>query len=97
MNVGAMRVRLRLPENGSLKGKRHVVKSICGKVESRFNVSIAEIDDLDQWRLATLGVVCVSNDGRFTNEILSRVVSFIETCRGDAEFLDYEMEILNAL
>ncbi|MBI3965543.1 MAG: DUF503 family protein, partial [Chloroflexi bacterium] len=28
MVIGACRVKLRLPENGSLKGKRHVVKSL---------------------------------------------------------------------
>ncbi len=97
MNVGALRVKLCLPENGSLKGKRKVVKSICGRVENKFNVSIAEIDDLDHWKLATLGVVCVSNDGRHANEILSRVMNFIEASRGDAELLDYEIEILNVL
>ena len=97
MNIGALRVSLRLPENGSLKGKRKAVKSICSRVESKFSVSIAEIDDLEQWQRATLGVVCVSNDGRHTNEILSRVINFIEASRGDAELLDYEIEILNVL
>jgi len=97
MNIGALRVRLCLPENGSLKGKRKVVKSICSRVENKFNVSIAEIEDQDYWQTATLGIVCVSNDGRHANEVLSRVVTFIETARGDAEFTDYEIEILHAL
>ncbi len=88
---------MRLPENGSLKGKRKVVRSIISRVENKFNVSAAEIDDNDQWRLATIGVVCVSNDGRHSNEILSRVVTFIESSRGDAEFLDYQIELLNVL
>ena len=90
-------MRLRLPENGSLKGKRKVVKSICGRVENRFNVSVAEIDDLDHWRLATLGVVCVSNDSRHANGILSKVTNFIEVSRGDAELLDYEIKIINIM
>ena len=97
MNVGALRARLRLPENGSLKGKRKVVKSICGRVENKFNVAIAEIDDHDYWQVATLGVVCVSNDRRHTNEILSKVVNFIEANRVDSEFIDYEIEIMNVL
>ena len=80
MNIGALQVRLRLPENSSLKGKRRVVKSICSRVENKFNVSIAEIDDLDRWQTAMLGVVCVSNDGRHANEILSKVVNFIDIC-----------------
>jgi len=97
MNVGALRVRLRLPENGSLKGKRRIVKSISSRLENKFNISVAEIDDLDHWQLATLGIACVSNDSRHANEILSRVVNFIDSSRGDAEFLDYEIEILNVL
>lgn len=97
MNIGALRVRLRLPENDSLKGKRKVVKSISARVGNKFNASVAEIEDLDEWRLATLGIVCVSNDGRHANQMLSRMMDFIETIRGDAEILDYEIEILNAL
>ena len=97
MNIGALIVRLRLPENHSLKGKRKVLKSITSQVSNKFNVSIAEIDDHDLWQLATLGVTCVSNDGRHVNETLSHVVDFINTIRGDAEVIDYEIEILHAL
>ncbi len=96
MNIGALRVRLRLPENGSLKGKRKVVRSISARVENKFNVAVAEVDDLDQWQLATLGFVCVSNDGRHANEMLSKLMNFIESISSDAELLDYEIEILNA-
>lgn len=97
MNVGVGRVRLRLPENGSLKGKRQVLKSIIGRVQSRFAVSIAEVDNHDQWQMATLGIACVSTDARHANEILSRVAAFIEQGHFDAEFLGYEMEIVQAL
>ena len=96
MNIGALRVRFRLPENGSLKGKRKVVKSITTRVGNKFNVSIAEVDDCDLWQLGTVGIVCVSNDGRHANEVLSSVVEFIGAIRGDAEVLDYEIEILHA-
>lgn len=95
MNVGALIVRLRLPENHSLKGKRKVLKSIVAQVSNRFNVSIAEVDDQDLWQLATLGVSCVSNDGRHANEILSHVMNFIENARGDAEIVDYEIELVH--
>ena len=96
MNIGALQVRLRLPENHSLKGKRKVVKSIISQVSSKFNVSVAEVDDHDMWQVATIGVSCVSNDGRHANEILSKVMDFIERVRGDAEVLDYEIKILHA-
>lgn len=94
MNVGVAKIRLRLPENLSLKGKRQVLKSIISRVEGKFTVSIAEVDDNDRWQLATLGISCVSNDKRHANEILSKVVDFIVRGRFDVEILDYEIEIL---
>ena len=97
MSVGALKVRLRLPENHSLKGKRRVLQSIATQVRNKFNVSIAEIEDQDLWQLATLGIVCVSTDRRHATQILSKVVEFVSSIRGDAEILDYEIEFLNAL
>ena len=94
MNVGVCQVRFRLPENLSLKGKRRVLKSITTRVGSKFNVSVAEVDDQDLWQLATLGICCVSNDKRHANEVLSKVVQFITESRFDVEILDYEIEIL---
>ena len=97
MSIGALRVRLRFPENESLKGKRRMLKSITAQVRNKFNVSIAEVEDQDLWQLATLGVVCVSSERRHANEILSKVMDFITAIRGDTEILDYEIEFLNAL
>ncbi len=94
MNVGICRVSFRLPENSSLKGKRRVVKSITARIRSKFNVSVAEVDDHDLWQRATLGICCVSNDKRYTNEVLSKVVDLIVDGRFEAEILDYEIEIL---
>ena len=95
MNVGICRVRLRVPENSSLKGKRQVLKSIIARIRNSFNVSVAEIDDHDLWQMATLGICCVSNDRRYTNQVLSKVVDLIGNGRFDVEMLDYDMEILS--
>ena len=97
MNVGACGISLRLPENLSLKGKRRVLKSIITQVRSRFNVSVAEVDDNDLWQLATIGICCVSNNNRHTNEVLSKVVDFIGNGRFEVEMLNYEIEILPVL
>jgi len=86
-----------LPENESLKGKRRVLKSITTRVRSKFNVSVAEVDNQNLWQLATLGICFVSNDNRFTNEVLSKVVDFIVDGRFELEILDYEIEILPVL
>ena len=94
MHVGVCRIRFRLPENSSLKGKRRVLKSITSRVASKFNISVAEVDDNDVWQLATLGICCVSNNKRHTNEVLSKVMDFIIEGRFEVEILDYEIEIL---
>ena len=94
MHVGVCSIRLRLPENMSLKGKRGVLKSITSRVQNKFNVSVAEVDDHDVWQLATIGISCVSNDKRHANEVLSRVVNYITNSHLEVEILGYEIEIL---
>ena len=94
MNVGVCKISLRLPENLSLKGKRQVLKSITTRIRSKFNVSVAEVDNHDLWQLATIGICCVSNNSRYTNEVLSKVVDFIVNSRFEVEILDFEIEIL---
>jgi uncharacterized protein YlxP (DUF503 family) len=96
MNVAACRISLRLPENDSLKGKRQVLKSLTTRLRNRYNVSVAEVDSNDSWQMVTLGISCVSNSARHANEVISKVVAFIEHSRLDAELLDYEVEVLQA-
>ena len=93
MIIGACVVKLRIYEADSLKGKRHIIKSIIGKLKSRFNISIAEIDLNDVWQSSVIGFSCVSNNTSHVNEIISKVVRFIE---GDSrvEIIDYNIEII---
>jgi hypothetical protein len=95
MNVGVCQVKLRFPENLSLKGKRQILKSITTRLRNKFNVSVAEVDDQELWQLATLGICYVSNNSRYTNEVLSKAVDFIIRGRFDLEVLDYEIEVLS--
>ncbi len=97
MTVGVLLMRLRLPENQSLKGKRGVLKSLLARLQNRYNVAAAEVGENDRWQLAEIGVSCVSNSTGHANEILSKVVEFVESERLDIEVLDYEIEIIHAL
>ena len=94
MHIGVCTIRLRIPENGSLKDKRRVLKSITTRVRNKFNVSIAEVGDNDTWQIATLGITCVSNDKRHANEIISKVADYISEARLEAEVLDFSTEII---
>ena len=96
MHIGACVVRLRLPENGSLKGKRQVLRSITARVKNKFNVAIAEVDDYDTWQMLSLGITCISTSAPHANEMLSKVVDFIEGSKFDVELLEYHIEIIHA-
>ena len=96
MTVGVCRLTLRLPENGSLKGKRQVVRSLTSRLRNKFNVAAAEVEDNDRWQIATIGVTCVSNDARHAREMLDRVVAFVQHTRLDAELLESEIEVSQA-
>lgn len=96
MNVGVCRIKLRLPENESLKGKRQVVKSIIARLQNRYNVSVAEIDNQDLWQIATLGITCVSNHRRHADETLSSVVRFVVQNYPNLEIVNSEIEIFPA-
>jgi len=93
MIVGTCSVELMIYESNSLKDKRHVIKSIIGKVQSRFNVSIAEIDLNDTWKSSQIGFACVTNDTTRANQIITNVLRFIEG-DGRVEIVDHQIEIL---
>ena len=94
MNVGVCRLRLHLAENMSLKGKRQVIKSIIALVKNKFNVSIAEVDDLDLWQLATIGIGFISNDSKYTDEVFTSIINFINSGRFEVEIINREVEII---
>ncbi len=97
MTVGACRITLRLPENQSLKGKRKVLKSLISRLHNKFNVSVAEVDSQDSWKMAVLGMTCVSNSERHANEALGSIMDFVRRERLDAEIVDYQTEILHGV
>ena len=78
MTIGVARVSLYLEASFSLKDKRRVVRSLTQRIQNQFNVGVAEVEDLDDHRVATLGVVCISNSAPHADEILAKVISFIE-------------------
>ena len=94
MVVGSLKVELFLPDNRSLKGKRKVVKSMVGKVKSRFNVSIAEVGSNDKWQKIELGISAVGNDRRHIDSSLSHILDFLDSLYL-AQIVNTEMEIFN--
>ena len=93
MTIGLCRIELYLPESGSLKQKRSVIKSLPTRVRNKFNVSVSELEDNDLWQKALVGIVTISNDSRHANQVLSKVVEMVE--REDRLMVtDYSLELL---
>ena len=90
-----LRITLRLPESGSLKDKRQVIRSVMQRVRNKFQVAIAEVADNDAWQIATLGVACVANDARHCEAVLHEVVEYVRDSRLDAEVIDVETDVID--
>jgi uncharacterized protein YlxP (DUF503 family) len=82
MFVGVLRLTLHLPSPGSLKSKRHLIRSAIDRVKARFNVSIAEVGENDLWQRSVIGVTAVGNDHGFVNETLDKVADFVRSMHG---------------
>jgi uncharacterized protein YlxP (DUF503 family) len=93
MHVGVLRIEIHLNDSASLKEKRGHLRRLKDRLRNNFNVSIAEIDEMDKWQKAVLGVVTISNDKKHLSGYLDGIMNFIEDER-TIEVLDYSTEIL---
>jgi uncharacterized protein YlxP (DUF503 family) len=94
MVVGVCRVAFSLPGNASLKGKRSIVRRIVDRTRAKFNVAVAEVDQLDSHRQAVIGFAVVSNDGRHANSMLDHISSFMAGI-SEAVLVDRTLEIVH--
>ncbi len=79
MVVGILSIELRIDGAFSLKDKRAVLNRLRDRVREKFNVAVAEVGDQDVWNSAVIGVAAISNDQVFVNQVLSKVMSLVET------------------
>lgn len=95
MVIGIATIELHIPMNGSLKGKRSVIKPIIARLRNEYNVSVAEVDEQDSLRRAVIGVACISSDKDYAHGLLMKAVQSVEHWRLDAELVDYEIELIS--
>ena len=91
--VGSLEVRLLIREARTLKDKRQVVRSILDRMRNEFNVSAAEVDELDGAQTATLGFASVGWDAAKVRESLQRIADALRR-HPIAEFVDSNLEIM---
>ena len=93
MTVGVLQLELSIPDAMSLKDKRRAVKSLKDRIAHAHNVSIAEVGALDEHRRSIVAVAMVSNDARYVEGALSKLVDYV---RMDVHVVlqDYQIELL---
>ena len=93
MIVGVLQLELSIPDAFSLKDKRRVIKSLKDRIAHAHNVSIAEVGALDEHRRSILGMAMVSNDSRYVEGALSKLVDFVRSVP-QVSLIDYQIDFL---
>ena len=92
MNIAAMTFRLRAPWVHSLKEKRMIVKSLIAKLQNKFHVSAAEIDEQDAHQIIVIGVAAIVLHNAMADSLMDEISAFVEG-NTEAEILDEQREI----
>jgi uncharacterized protein len=93
MVIGYGIIQLRIPESGSLKEKRSVLNKILKRAQNEFNISIAQVGDLDRHQYAQIGFALVGNESRYINGKVDHLLRFIDDLHA-AEVLNSKIEIM---
>ncbi|MDR2767780.1 MAG: DUF503 domain-containing protein [Treponema sp.] len=78
MIVSMIQMLFEIPDVGSIKDKRRVVKSINDRLKGRFHLSAAEVDLQDSLRFAQIGAALVSNSRVFGESVLQKAFKMVE-------------------
>ena len=78
MIVGLLKLNIHLHGIQSLKQKRSIVKSLIGRLKSRFNFSVSEVEAHDSKQLAVIALAVVGTDTAFIHQQMDTVVNFAQ-------------------
>ncbi|SHH05750.1 hypothetical protein SAMN02745245_00488 [Anaerosphaera aminiphila DSM 21120] len=93
MIIGTCKIELRLFSPNSLKEKRRILNSLIERLKNKFNISVAEVGSNELWQKSTLGIAVVTNNTSHANEVLDKVIDFIDDF-ADVEIISVNIEIL---
>ena len=92
MRIAVMTFRLRASWVRSLKEKRMLVKSLIAKLQNRFHVSAAEVDEQDTHQIIAIGVAAIVPHNALADSLMEEISLFMEE-NTEAEIIDEEREI----
>lgn len=90
VHAAAARFDLHVPHSRSLKQKRAVIRPVVDTLRHRYRLSVAEVDHLDRWQRAAIGVAVVAATAPRVEEILATVQRFVASVP-DVELVDTEI------
>jgi uncharacterized protein len=73
----AISMDIHIPESGSLKAKRRVVKHLVESCRTRFGVAASEVGHQDQWQRSELGFAAVCGSQGQVEEVLRTVERYV--------------------
>jgi uncharacterized protein YlxP (DUF503 family) len=94
MALGVLTLQLQLPGCKSLKEKRSRIKPLIARLHREFNLSVAELGQLDAWDKSTLGCAIICNDHRFSETSLRSVIHWMNKNWPDVLIVDDHIEII---
>ena len=92
MLIAAMTFRLRASWVHSLKEKRMIVKSLIAKLQNKYHVSVAEIDEQDTHQIIVIGVAAIVPHHAMADSLMDEISAFVEE-NTEAEILEEQREI----
>ena len=92
MKILALTFRLYAPWVHSLKEKRMIVKSLLAKLQNRFRVSAAEIDEQDAHQFIVIGAAAIVSHNALADSLMREITIFIEE-NTEAEIIESFHEI----
>ena len=92
MRIAAITFRLHAPWIHSLKEKRMLVKSLIAKLQNRYHVSAAEIDEQDTHQIIVIGVAAIVPHNAMADSLMDELSLFVEE-NTEAEIIDEQREI----
>ena len=92
VRIAVITFKLRASWVHSLKEKRMIVKSLISKLQNRYHVSAAEIDEQDIHQIIVIGVAAIVPHNAMADSLMDEISQFIEEGT-EAEVMDEVREI----
>ena len=93
MKITTITFKLRAPWVHSLKEKRMIVKSLVAKLQNKFHVSAAEIDEQDVHQITVIGVASIVPHNAMADSLMDEISEFVES-NTEAEIVEEVREII---